>query len=418
MAREVLQISALGKRYRLGMVGRGSLSQDLARLWRGAFKASSLQPSSANDFWALQHVSFSLHEGEVLGLIGKNGAGKSTLLKLLARITAPTEGRIKARGRIAGLLEVGTGMHPELSGRENVYLNGAILGLSREEVARRFDEIVDFSGCEVHIDTPVKRYSSGMKVRLGFAVAAFLEPDILAIDEVLAVGDAAFQQKAIARLQQVCADTGRSAIFVSHNMASVRNLCSRAICLEQGKVAYDGATEDAIAAYLGYGSAGIVQRRVWPAEQAPRTELAQVHYAGISCLGKDASAPLSIADTLNFELGLECFEEDCQLDCTLQVYSDSGVYLASSGSLYFEDAATKRKGKRITFQCTIPPNYFNQGVYRFNVLLVVGGRSSHLLLEDVLRVSFGPPSRNPELWMGTPRGHLLPGWKWTRSVQE
>ncbi len=200
--------------------------------------------------WALKDIDFKVEQGDVVGIIGKNGAGKSTLLKLLSRVTGPTTGTIKAKGRIGSLLEVGTGFHPEMTGRENIYMNGAILGMTKQEISSKLDEIVDFSGCERYIDTPVKRYSSGMMVRLGFAVAAHLDPEILVVDEVLAVGDAEFQKKAIGKMQDVSKGEGRTVLFVSHNMASIRQLCKRGILLDKGEVTFSGRVEEAIEKYL------------------------------------------------------------------------------------------------------------------------------------------------------------------------
>jgi len=257
----VLNVENLSKQYRIGEIGTGTLSNDMKRWWaqvRGKEDPFSLvgqvndrTKKAESDFvWALRDINFQVKQGEVLGIIGKNGAGKSTLLKLISRITAPTVGAIKAKGRIASLLEVGTGMHPEMTARENIYLNGAIMGMNKREISRKFDEIVDFAGCALYVDTPVKRYSSGMRVRLGFAVAAFLEPEILIVDEVLAVGDAEFQKKAIGKMKDVSSGDGRTVLFVSHNMVSVRNLCTSAIVLDQGQVAFAGNTEDSISYYL------------------------------------------------------------------------------------------------------------------------------------------------------------------------
>jgi lipopolysaccharide transport system ATP-binding protein len=222
------------------------------------------EKASSDYVYALKDVNFDVRKGEVLGVIGRNGAGKSTLLKLISKITAPSEGTIKAQGRIASLLEVGTGMHPEMTAKENIYLNGSILGMTKKEINVKFDEIVEFSGCEKYIDTPVKRFSSGMRVRLGFAVAAFLEPEILIVDEVLAVGDAEFQEKAIGKMKDVSSKDGRTVLFVSHNMASVKALCNRAILLENGTVTNDGEVDDIIEAYLRSAnkidSSGIIEK--------------------------------------------------------------------------------------------------------------------------------------------------------------
>ncbi|MFC0605126.1 ABC transporter ATP-binding protein [Winogradskyella pulchriflava] len=257
----ILKVEGVGKQYRLGLVGTGTLSHDLNRWWNKTIGKEDpyLQVGESNDrskkgksdyVWAIQNINFEVKRGEVLGIIGKNGAGKSTLLKILSRVTSPTTGQIKTKGRIASLLEVGTGFHPEMTGRENIYLNGAILGMTKKEINSKIEEIVDFSGCLRYIDTPVKRYSSGMKVRLAFAVAAHLEPDILVVDEVLAVGDAEFQKKAIGKMQDISGSDGRTVLFVSHNMAAVKNLCTKGIVLEDGLSIFEGTSEEAVHFYL------------------------------------------------------------------------------------------------------------------------------------------------------------------------
>ncbi|MFD0977935.1 ABC transporter ATP-binding protein [Salinimicrobium gaetbulicola] len=261
----ILKAENISKQYRLGTVGTGTLGDDLKRWWYGMrgkedpflkVGAVNERNSAANEdyVWALRDINFEVKQGEVLGIIGKNGAGKSTLLKLLSRVTAPTTGTIKTRGRIASLLEVGTGFHGELTGRENIFMNGAVLGMTKPEIKRKLDEIIAFSGCERYIDTPVKRYSSGMTVRLGFAVAAHLEPEILVVDEVLAVGDAEFQKKAIGKMQDLSTGEGRTVLFVSHNMASINMLCNRTLLLEDGGIRFDGITAEAISSYLNYYS--------------------------------------------------------------------------------------------------------------------------------------------------------------------
>jgi len=257
----ILKVENISKQYRLGTVGTGTISHDLNRWWhkiRGK-EDPYLKVGESNDrstkgeseyVWALQGISFEVGAGEVLGIIGKNGAGKSTLLKILSKVTAPTTGSIKLRGRMASLLEVGTGFNPELTGRENIYLNGAILGMTKNEITSKLEEIIEFSGCERYIDTPTKRYSSGMTVRLAFAVAAFLEPEILVVDEVLAVGDAEFQKKAIGKMQDISREGGRTVLFVSHNMAAVKSLCTSGIVLENGKVVHVSNAEEAVNFYL------------------------------------------------------------------------------------------------------------------------------------------------------------------------
>ena len=254
----VIHVEHLSKHYRLGLIGGGTLREDLHRWWAKArgrpdplLKIGETDHGNrvGGELWALRDVSFQVQEGEILGIIGRNGAGKSTLLKILSRITAPTTGQVKIRGRVGSLLEVGTGFHPELTGRENIYLNGAILGMKKAEIDRKLDEIIDFAEIEQFIDTPVKRYSSGMYVRLAFAVAAHLEPEILVVDEVLAVGDAAFQKKCLGKMGEV-ATQGRTVLFVSHQMAAIQRLCSRVLVLSRGQQSFNGGTEDAISHYL------------------------------------------------------------------------------------------------------------------------------------------------------------------------
>ncbi|MFC2109201.1 polysaccharide ABC transporter ATP-binding protein [Bacteroidota bacterium] len=257
----ILKVENLSKQYRLGTVGTGTISHDLNRFLakiRGK-EDPYLKIGESNDrgskgnsdyVWALKDINFEVKKGEVLGIIGKNGAGKSTLLKILSKVTGPSTGSVKSNGRIASLLEVGTGFHPEMTGKENIFLNGAILGMTKKEISVKLNEIIEFSGCERYIDTPVKRYSSGMKVRLAFAVAAHLEPDILVVDEVLAVGDAEFQKKAIGKMQDISSTDGRTVLFVSHNMAAVKNLCNSGIVLENGGIVFKGNVDNAIEHYL------------------------------------------------------------------------------------------------------------------------------------------------------------------------
>jgi lipopolysaccharide transport system ATP-binding protein len=256
-----IKVEDISKLYRLGKIGTGSFKNDLRRLWyqvkgkedpfaKIGAENDRTKKAESEWVWALKDINFEVKKGNVLGIIGRNGAGKSTLLKILSKITAPTTGQITINGRIASLLEVGTGFHPELSGRENIFLNGAILGMKKEEIRKKFDEIVDFAGVEAYIDTPVKRYSSGMYVRLAFAVAAYLEPEILIVDEVLAVGDSEFQKKCLGRMHDVSVNDGRTVLFVSHNLGAVSNLCSSAILMEMGKLTLHSSTQQIIKTYL------------------------------------------------------------------------------------------------------------------------------------------------------------------------
>lgn len=264
-----LKAENISKQYRLGQVGTGTLSHDLNRFWhkvRGK-EDPYLKIGEANDrtwkgeseyVWSLKDINFEIEQGDAVGIIGRNGAGKSTLLKLLSKVTKPTTGKIYTNGRIASLLEVGTGFHPEMTGRENVYLNGAILGMTRNEITRKFDEIVDFSGVERYIDTPVKRYSSGMYVRLAFAVAAHLESEILIVDEVLAVGDAEFQKKCLGKMGDVSKGEGRTVLFVSHDLNAVSQICQTGILLNQGLVEYNGAIRETVSTYLNSNNDSVI----------------------------------------------------------------------------------------------------------------------------------------------------------------
>src|SRR6195952_3072540 len=269
---KAIKVEGLSKAYQLGDFGTGTISRDLERFWarmRGK-EDPFLKIGEINDrtkkgesdiVWSLNDLDFEIEQGDAVGVIGRNGAGKSTLLKILSRVTSPTTGSVKVKGRIASLLEVGTGVHPELTGKENVFLNGAILGMRKAEIKRKFDEIIDFAGVERYIDTPVKRYSSGMYVRLAFAVAAHLESEILIVDEVLAVGDAEFQRKCLGKMGDVSKGEGRTVLFVSHNMSAVSTLCNTGIYLKNGRQVTEGAISKVISAYLG--DIETIERREW-----------------------------------------------------------------------------------------------------------------------------------------------------------
>lgn len=287
MSNTVIEFNNVGKQYILGTIGTGTLSQDLNRWWarvRGK-EDPFLKIGDTNDrtlkgasrfVWALRDINFKVEQGDVVGIIGKNGAGKSTLLKILSRVTSPTTGDIKIKGRIASLLEVGTGFHPEMTGRENIFMNGSIMGMTKAEIKSKLDEIIDFAGVAKYVDTPVKRYSSGMMVRLGFAIAAHLEPEILVVDEVLAVGDAEFQKKAIGKMQDVSKGEGRTVLFVSHNMAAVRSLCTRGVMLKNGMLDYIGNIPDTLDHYLK-NNEGLQKERIIDNIQWEKSTLTITH---------------------------------------------------------------------------------------------------------------------------------------------
>ena len=326
MSNIILKAENISKQYRLGTVGGGTLRDDFKRNWArirgkedpflkvGAVNDRS-QKSNEDYVWALRDINFEVKQGEVLGIIGKNGAGKSTLLKILSRVTAPSTGVIKSRGRIASLLEVGTGFNHELTGRENIYLNGAILGMTKAEISSKLDEIIDFSGCERYIDTPTKRYSSGMTVRLAFAVAAFLEPEILVVDEVLAVGDAEFQKKAIGKMQDISQGEGRTVLFVSHNMASVRSLCTRGIFLENGQVKMRGSIHEVVEGYLAIPNNRAIDRKL-------NNKLLNI--ISITLNNSSQSQQFYNGEILNFNIEFKLLQNHQEVAFCLCIYDESG----------------------------------------------------------------------------------------------
>ena len=370
---KAIEFDNISKQYRLGLVSTRTLSHDLNRWWAmnvlhkedpylkiGETNVRS-QKGHSEYVWALKDINFSVEEGDVVGIIGKNGAGKSTLLKLLSRVTMPTTGTIKVRGRIASLLEVGTGFHPEMTGRENIYMNGAIMGMTKAEISRKLDEIVDFSGCERYIDTPVKRYSSGMKVRLGFAVAAHLDPEILVVDEVLAVGDAEFQKKAIGKMQDVSKGDGRTVLFVSHNMSSIQTLCNTGIVLENGQICFQGTAKDSVAFYT---KNNISELR---AESGPddfkrkRGPLREMEYVHVKMLNDVHN--VSTLESLEFEMTFKRNYhqiKECQFGVVAKNESDNLVWA------HYSDVVSLPENKEIMkVHISIP--YHNTPKGRFNL---------------------------------------------------
>ncbi len=314
----------------------------------------------SNVLWALRDVSFEVEQGDVVGVIGMNGAGKSTLLKLLSRITPPTRGEIQIRGRVGSLLEVGTGFHPELTGRENIYLNGTILGMRKKEVDRKFDEIIDFAAVDKFLDTPVKRYSSGMRVRLAFAVAAHLEPEILIVDEVLAVGDYEFQRKCINKMQDVSGE-GRTVLFVSHNMPSVARLCDRGILLNKGQVVQDGKVEEIISAYLSSGS-GVTSERTWDEAEAPGGNIARLR--AVRVLDKDGTLAeaVEITDPVTVEMEYELLESGHEVVPNVHFHNEQGINVFMTVDNDKEWSGRPRPAGYYKSTITIPGNLLSEGM--------------------------------------------------------
>jgi lipopolysaccharide transport system ATP-binding protein len=371
-----LAISAhgLGKRYRLGQVVTGFTLAH--RRLRGR--------SSRDHIWALSDVSFNIVEGEAVGIIGRNGAGKSTLLKLLARITEPTVGYADVQGRVGALLEVGTGFHPELTGRENVFLNGAILGMSRPEVKRKFDQIVEFSGVEKHINTPVKWYSSGMYVRLAFAVAAHLEPEILIVDEVLAVGDAEFQKRCLGRMGQV-AEEGRTVLFVSHNMQAIRRLCEKAILLEHGQVVADGDAESVVRRYLASVESSDSGRRRWDVTERPGDDACRVVEVRVTDAEGRQSGSFFSSRPLNVVLELDLGPVDRAFTAGFDLATVDGVVVFRSYTTdNAEGSAPRLVPGRNAIQCTIPAGLLNTGRYALHLRIGLHWTRWIVHLDDAL----------------------------------
>ncbi|MFH1387086.1 MAG: ABC transporter ATP-binding protein [bacterium] len=384
MSKPIIEIESISKLYRLGIIGATTLRDSLERRWNRLLGRARLKTklgasglliekdhpqagTEPNTFWALKEVSFSVKKGEVVGIIGKNGAGKSTLLKILSRITEPTSGQAVLRGRTASLLEVGTGFHGELSGRENIYLNGAMLGMRKLEVARKFDEIVDFSGVEEFIDTPVKRYSSGMYVRLAFAVAAHLDPEILIVDEVLAVGDFEFQKKCLGKMGEV-ANQGRTVLIVSHNMASVMNLCRRTILLEKGKVISIGPTAKVVEEYMKEEHSK--SEMIWSnPTTAPGNKNVRLHAVRILSHQGESVSNVDIQKDFFIEHCFWNFREGAKLMSSFHLLDNNGTIVFATGNLPSASLAPDQwYGKPSPIglfrsTCRIPGNFLNEGTY-------------------------------------------------------
>lgn len=377
MSKTVIQVEQLSKRYRLGIKEKksdtllGQISQAIQSPWQNLKQLRSLnkfEKENESEFWALKDINFEVKEGEILGIIGKNGAGKSTLLKILSQITEPTSGRIELHGRVASLLEVGTGFHPELSGRENIYMNGTILGMTRKEIDLKLEEIIDFSGVEKFIDTPVKHYSSGMKVRLGFSVAAHLEPEILIIDEVLAVGDFEFQRKCLGKMEDVSKNQGRTVLFVSHQIDAITRLCKRAILLENGYIKIDGFPAEAINTYYS----------------KPKKFSSMVDLINTVSLKRDVQL-LSVAlknekeyyldyanvrDEITVEIKFEVFEENLEISPSINIYNEHDDHLFTSHNIeYMRNPFPMMKGIYLS-EVKIPSNFLSEGIVSISIALL------------------------------------------------
>jgi lipopolysaccharide transport system ATP-binding protein len=409
-----IAVEGLSKRYRLGELGAsyGTLRDSLARRARGAGGRSRHRP----EIWALDNVSFEVSQGEVLGVIGKNGAGKSTLLKILTRIASPTRGRAEIHGRVSSLLEVGTGFHPELTGRENVYLNGAILGMKRREITSKFGEIVEFAGIEPFIDTPVKRYSSGMYIRLAFSVAAHLEPEIFLVDEVLAVGDAEFQRRCLGRMEEYGA-SGRTVLFVSHNMPAVARLCDRAILLRDGRLELDGDAHDVVAHYL-QTEAGTGSVQTWnDLASAPGDDLVRLRSVRVVAEDAEALDAVDIRRPVGIEITFVVLRDGMPVFPKIKVVDNEGdvaFNALDTRERWFEPSAP---GEYVA-TAWIPGNLLSEGLYSLDISVCSLGGSkliNHAQAREAVSFHVQDPGEGDSargLYVGTLRGVVRPLLEW------
>jgi lipopolysaccharide transport system ATP-binding protein len=417
----VIKVENLSKQYRLGTVGTGTIAHDLNRFWHRARGKEDpyLKIGDENDrsvkgnseyVWALKDVNFEVQQGEVLGIIGRNGAGKSTLLKILSRTTTPTTGHVKIKGRVASLLEVGTGFHPELSGRENIFLNGAILGMHKQEIKQKFDEIVDFSGVERYIDTPVKRYSSGMYVRLAFGVAAHLEPEILIVDEVLAVGDAEFQKKAMGKMKDVSTKEGRTVLFVSHNTRAIRAMCTGAVLLNNGKVSMSGDVETVTLNYLRKVNSASLEFTWTQIETIHGIRLIKI---SILDLNDNPLSQVTTTQDIKISVQYEIEEDDQRFGFTIGFWNefDELIFLSLS-NLDDDFFAPKCKGVYTT-NCIVPGGFLNDHTYGISLNIFDSNYKNGVTFKDVLTISIDDSSQLRKDYIGGYQGMIRPGFSWS-----
>lgn len=408
----IIQVENLSKLYRLGTIGTGSLRQDVQRWWYQTilrkedpfFKIARDKETSADFLWALRDINFEIKEGEAFAIIGRNGAGKSTLLKILSKVIRPTQGIVRGRGRINSLLEIGTGFHDELTGRENIYLNGHFLGMTRSEIKSKFDEIVEFSGVSQFIDTPVKRYSSGMYVRLAFAVAAHLEPDILIVDEVLAVGDAEFQKKCLGKMNDASKKEGRTILFVSHNMQAVNNLCHRAMLLQKGSMVKIGAADKVVNHYLSGIQQHMLSQQWADVETAPGNATIRVTSVKLAPDLEDTLRPIDIRTQLTLTFEFHNYEEGINLV--------TGIHLFTQSSECIFDVSSKphvySKGL-IQGTCVIPGNFLNDGSYYISIIFVKDTSTEVFYLPECIVFDVEDYRENTN-WYGKWMGHVRPNF--------
>jgi lipopolysaccharide transport system ATP-binding protein len=416
MSEAIITVSHLGKRYRIAHQAKRqryvALRDVIAHKLAAPFRAlkerswnSKVPPaaSSTEDFWALKDVSFEVKRGEVMGIIGRNGAGKSTLLKILSRITEPTEGRVRIEGRVASLLEVGTGFHPELTGRENIFLNGAILGMHRAEIKQKFDEIVAFAEVEKFLDTPVKHYSSGMYVRLAFAVAAHLEPEILIVDEVLAVGDAQFQKKCLGKMDHIAKEEGRTVLFVSHNMQAVSLLCSSAVLMQAGRVILRGPTSAVIDQYLSVGSRMSAEAK-WPFDNAPGTSLTKLR--AVRALDQDDAVCHDFESDRMVKLRAEFWIlRRTRMTVSFHVFNQEGINLFASANLHDPEWGKHDYEPGVyACWCIIPAHFLNEGRHYVSLFLASGASANQVEIRLAEVVSFNMRDS------GATRGEFVGEW--------